>query len=152
MRVRLQSWESGFDRLADHVRSMLDEMQGRNYFRSHGPHVWTPRLNLYETARQYVVCVELAGMPREEIEIRVEDGVLHIQGVRRKPDLPTESAGESAHPDITVHMMEIDSGRFHRRVPIAGDVVVNRIAASYRHGYLWIFLPREGAGVDKSNA
>lgn len=145
MRVQLQSWGGGFDRLAEHVRSMLEEMHGRNYFRSHGPHTWTPRLNLYETVQHYVVCVELAGMPREEIDVRAEAGVLHIEGVRRKPEFPGECGEPPAPQDISVHAMEIDSGRFHRRVPIAEDVVIDKISAAYRHGYLWVFLPRTGS-------
>ena len=38
--------------------------------------------------------------------------------------------------------MEIDSGRFHCKVPIAQDVVIDEITAAYRQGYLWIMMPR----------
>jgi len=144
MRVHVQSWEGGFDRLAEHVRNMLEEMHGRNYFRSHAPHTWTPRLNLYETVQQYIVCVDLAGMTREEIDVRAEGGVLHIGGIRRKPEFPAGFGTASALDEIGVHAMEIDSGRFHRRVPIAEDVVVDKISAVYRNGYLWVCLPRAG--------
>jgi len=141
VKIEVQSWGSGFDQLAEHMRAMLHEMQGRNYFRSHAPHSWRPRLNLYEFHDRFLVCVELAGMAREQIDVRADEaeGVLHIQGLRRKPVLPGQM---DADPAVSVHLMEIDSGRFHRRVPLPGDVVIDKISAAYRHGYLWVILPR----------
>lgn len=136
MQVNVHAWGCNFDDLADQVRTMMDEMEGRNYFRSHAPDTWCPRLNLYETTERYVLCVELAGMPREEIDLHVEENVLHVRGVRKKPVIPDQAT------DVSVHLMEIDSGRFHRKVPLPSDVVVEEIRATYRHGYLWVKLPR----------
>ena len=136
MQVNLHAWGSSFDHLADEVWAMMNEMKGRDYFRSHAPHAWYPRLNLYETAEAFLVCLELAGMPREQIDVRADGGVLHIRGVRHKPTVPVEDA------DVSVHLMEIDSGRFHRKVPIPSDADADRIKATYRHGYLWVILPR----------
>jgi len=119
---------------------MMNEMGGPNYFRSHAPHSWTPKLNLYQTPDRFMVCVELAGMPREEIDVRAVEGTLHIRGSRKKPDLP-DGEGEP----VSVDLMEIDSGRFHRKVPIPADVIVDEISAAYRHGYLWVLMPRAGS-------
>lgn len=138
-RYDAQATESNFDQLADQVWQMMHEMEGGNYFRSQAPHPWSPCLNLYETPDVFLVCVELAGMPREEIDVRAADGVLHIVGVRHKPTLPEETG------DVSVHLMEIDSGRFRRRVPIPGDVNTDEIQAVYRHGYLWVIMPRSSA-------
>ncbi len=38
--------------------------------------------------------------------------------------------------------MEIDSGRFHREVPVPDDLDVAACKASYKNGYVWIILPR----------
>ncbi len=116
---------------------MMIEMGGPNYLRSHAPHLWTPKLNLYQTRKRFMVCVELAGMPREEIDVRAVEGTLHIRGARKKPDLPN-GEGEAVSADL----MEIDSGRFHRKVPIPPDVIVDAISAAYRHGCLWVLMPR----------
>lgn len=139
MQVGLQAWGSSFDHLANELWAMMSEMEGRNYFRSHAPDSWRPRLNLYETAEAFFICLELAGMPREQIDVRAEGGVLHIQGVRCKPDVP---AGDA---EVSVRLMEIDSGRFHRKVPLPCDVDIDGIKATYRHGYLWVILPRQVA-------
>jgi len=82
--VRAHAWASDFDKLAEQLWAMMSEMEGPNYFRSHAPHTWRPPLNLYEIPGGYAVCVELAGMAREAIDVRAADGVLHICGVRAK--------------------------------------------------------------------
>ena len=136
MQIGLHAWDSSFDHLADELWAMMNEMKGQNYFRSHAPHSWRPRINLYETAEAFVVCLELAGMPREQIDVRADGSVLHVSGVRDKPTVPIEDG------EVSVHLMEIDSGRFHRKVPIPSTVDVDKIRATYRQGYLWVILPR----------
>ncbi|UCC30174.1 MAG: hypothetical protein JSU86_18490, partial [Phycisphaerales bacterium] len=68
--VCVHAWGSSFERLAEQLWAMMGEMEGRNYFRSHAPDFWRPRLNVYETPDRFVVCVELAGMPRDQIDVR----------------------------------------------------------------------------------
>jgi len=159
MHVDVQGWSSGFDRLAEQMREMLEEMHGRNFFRSHASRSWRPRLNLYETRERFIICVDLAGMSRERIEVRADHGVLHIQGDRDKPEIPdrvrspgSRRTGEAETGEVSVHLMEIDSGRFHRRIPIDPDVIVDEISAIYRHGYLWVIMPRRTAAGEASNA
>lgn len=138
-----QAWESSFDRLAEQVWSMMNEMERKNYFRSHAPKAWQPRVNLYETADRYIVCVELAGMQSDDIDARAYDGHLHIRGARPKPSCADKPE------NVSVHLMEIDSGRFHRKVPIPRDAAVERITAHYRLGYLWITIPRSASPADR---
>jgi HSP20 family protein len=129
--------DSAFKRMADQFGSMIDEMMGGKSFRSSAPHSWVPAVNVYELNDRYVVCVDLAGMDREKIDVFVEDRVLHVRGVRPKPEVP-----EASEP-IGVLRMEIDSGRFHRKVPVPSEVLVTEVRAVYRAGYVWIMLPRE---------
>ena len=136
MPVSTHAWGSNFDELADQVRAMMSEMEGRNWFRSHAPDTWCPRVNLYETTDRYVICVELAGMQRKEIDLRAVDGVLYIRGARSRPVIPGDAT------DVGVHLMEIDSGRFQRKLPLPSDVIAEQISATYCQGYLWIMLPR----------
>jgi HSP20 family protein len=136
MPVCTQAWGSDFEKLAEQLWTMMSEMESRDYFRSHAPRSWRPHLNLYETPDKYAVCVELAGMPREAIDVRASDGVLHISGARAKPTPPDNPE------NVGVRLMEIDSGRFHRKIPIPSDVMVDEIKATYSQGYLWVILPR----------
>jgi HSP20 family protein len=140
MRAQLQSDDDLFEKMADQMGtimdSMLGEMNSRNYFRSAGRDSWEPHLNFYETPQRFIVCVELAGMRREQIDIRVEENLLHVRGERPKPEMPDVGG------DVSVCLMEIDSGRFHRKVPIPGSVATDGITAAYRNGYVWIIMPR----------
>ena len=142
MKVDVQSGGSGFEDLADQLWAMLNEMQGQSFFRSHASRTWKPRANLYETPTHFLACVELAGTRVERIDVRAEAGVVHVRGFRDKPELPEPLNHESGSETVSVLQMEIDWGRFHRSIHIASDVDVDRIQALYRHGYLWVILPR----------
>lgn len=138
MSQQMHAWGSNFSKLGDHMRSMLDEMQGRNYFRSSAPDMFQPSVNLYETSKSYHICVELAGMHREDIDLRVDDGRLCIRGQREKPAVPGGDA------NVGVALMEIDSGRFQRKLPFPEDAQLDGMTALYKNGLLWITIPRTG--------
>jgi len=125
-----------FGGFSEQVRSILDAMSGEQFFRSNAHGGWRPRINVYEVADRYYICAELAGMPLQNIELRVEEGHLHLRGVRPKPALPRDES------EVSVHLMEIDSGPFERTLGLPRDVDAGRIEARYRDGLLWIELPR----------
>ncbi|MCK4660146.1 MAG: Hsp20/alpha crystallin family protein [Phycisphaerae bacterium] len=129
-----------FDKMADEMGairdSIMEEMKSRNYFCSSGRDSWDPSLNLYELDDRFIVCVDLAGMQRAQINVQAEKDILHIRGVRPKPEIP-DAAG-----DVSVLVMEIDSGKFHRKVHLPDDVDIDAMEATYRNGYVWIILPR----------
>ncbi len=129
--------DEAFKKMADQFSSMIDEMMGGNQFRSSAPDQWVPAINVYELNDRYVVCVDLAGMEREQIDVYVERRTLHVRGVRPKPSTP-DGQGR-----VSVHLMEINSGHFHRKVRLTPDVRVADVKAVYRKGYLWIDLPRQ---------
>ena len=140
MNVNLQSGDDLFEKMASQMGSMMDammdEMNSRHYFQSSGRASWDPDINFYELRERFLVCVDLAGMTLETIDVTVDKSVLHIRGDRPKPQRP-ELSGE-----VSVHLMEIDSGHFHRHLQIPGDVVAGRVSAVYSNGFLWIDLPR----------
>jgi len=136
MSVLVHAWGSDFDELANQVRAMLQGMEGPGFFGSRAADAWSPRLNLYETSDRFVICLELAGVSDGQFEVGVEGRTLLVRGIRGKPIIPENPT------DVSVHVMEIDSGRFQRRIPIPPDVTVDRITCTYRRGYLWITLPR----------
>jgi HSP20 family protein len=97
---------------------------------------WTPAVNLYEDESNYYVVADLAGSGNEAIELDYHEGQLTISGHRTMP-VPPEATGR-----LKVHHMEIDYGRFCRKLGIPADVDVDRIEAVYRAGQLYITLPK----------
>lgn len=93
-------------------------------------------MNVYELCDRVEVCVELAGMVREQLKVRVEPGRLWVEGVRQPPD----PAPSGERPVRTVHM-EIDDGPFRRDIPIPMNVLLDKVQSTYREGMLYITLP-----------
>ena len=133
MAIAVQSHE---DSLSDQIRHVGEAMQraarGR-FFRFSPPDAWQPATNLYETEDRYVVCVDLAGVNREEIDVEVQQNVLVIRGQRESPRPQSRSK---------VHLMEIDHGNFRRTIAIPSSVEMANIKARYVDGYLWVELPK----------
>lgn len=142
MRVRLQDWGTGIDRIAARVREMLHEMRGPNYFCSHGRPSWSPRVNMHETLSHVILSIDLAGIDLDELELRIHRGVLQIEGIRRRSIVPEGMPQAASIDDISVHMMEIDSGRFCRGVPLPAEVRSEDTSATYRNGLLWVVAPK----------
>ncbi|MDD4888877.1 MAG: Hsp20/alpha crystallin family protein [Phycisphaerae bacterium] len=110
---------------------------GAGFYRYCPVESWQPAVNLYESKTSYFVCVDLAGMDRESIDVVLNDNVLVISGARDHPR-PPESAGH-----LSIHLMEIDQGPFCRSVEIPTEVDLSAIRATYASGgFLWIELPK----------
>ncbi|HVT90097.1 MAG TPA: Hsp20/alpha crystallin family protein [Tepidisphaeraceae bacterium] len=97
---------------------------------------WAPSVNLYETEASYLVCVDLAGVEKDEIEITVHERALNIRGKR---EVPRPGPYDQR---VRIHLMEIDHGSFSREVELPHDVQEDRINAHYTNGLLWIELPK----------
>jgi HSP20 family protein len=97
---------------------------------------WTPAINAYHCGSHIVVCVELAGVDREQIELHAEPRRLLIRGVRA----PLESiTGQS--PPLQIFALEIDQGTFQREIALPIEIVPDEVRAEQRNGLLWIELP-----------
>ncbi|MFA9479571.1 Hsp20/alpha crystallin family protein [Phycisphaerales bacterium AB-hyl4] len=98
--------------------------------------MWEPAVNVYELDDRVQICVELAGVSRERLQVRVEPGRLWVEGIRQPPD----PAPSSEQPVRTVHM-EIDDGPFSREIPLPMNVLLDKVQSTYHDGMLCITLP-----------
>ena len=134
--------ERSFGSSKTQMNKLIEQMQ-KGYFGFLPGETWTPAVNVYENDRQFLVCVDLAGVVKEEIDLQVANGKLTLRGNRLVPALPREgAAAETAAPKLKVHLMEIDHGPFVRDVDIPLNVDSERISANYRNGMLWIEIPK----------
>src|SRR4051812_28220884 len=129
------------------MRAIMEQMQ-KGYFNFCPSETWTPNVNLYETDGAYVVCVDLAGVDKQKIDVEVLDNQLTLKGQREVP-MHTPPAGETGPMDasgtarrLRVHLMEIDHGSFCRQVELPEDVLRDQITAQYINGMLWIEIPK----------
>jgi HSP20 family molecular chaperone IbpA len=98
-----------------HACEMLAEAERlqREFFRigSGRRPAWEPPVDVYETERDFLVCVALPGVKPGDIEIALDGPLLVIAGERV---LPAGSA--------LIHRLEIPHGRFERRIVLPASV------------------------------
>lgn len=95
--------------------------------------VWTPVSDVYEDAEgRLVFCLELPGVDRESIDVRIDDDELVIEGRR---DMDREHDGEQ------FHRVERSYGRFSRRFRLPSRVDRASVGATYKDGVLRVTLP-----------
>jgi HSP20 family protein len=121
----------------------LEAIYSKGYFGFLPGENWSPSVNLYETETAYLVCVDLAGVDKEKIDIEVHEGHLHLRGKRLVPSPTDRAVSEAQSGRLRIHLMEIDHGAFHRDVELPDDVHHDRITAKYINGMLWIDLPKK---------
>jgi HSP20 family protein len=136
----VQATEHPIGDLADVMNQMMDQMAKRDYYQYSSRGAWEPDVNLYETESRYILCVDLAGVDREALGVRVEGGRLILRGTRGLPKLEEEAGS------LSVHVMEIAWGSFHREVPLPDDADGEAIQARYREGFLWLVIGRGSGG------
>ena len=100
------------------------------------PPTWQPAINAYRCENGIRICVDLAGVDRKEIDLRVEPYRVVIRGER-------DVGGPKEPQDSAVEMlaMEIDYGPFERTVELFDEVNVEKVHAEQTNGLLWIHLP-----------
>ena len=103
---------------------------------SHSGPVWTPALDVYETADALVIVLELAGIDSTRTEIHAEAGLVRIRGARQMRNQP----GPGEHR--TYHALEVAYGPFERTVPIPAGVDPSQAKAAYRDGLLEVTIPK----------
>ncbi len=96
---------------------------------------WTPPVDLYETANEYVLTAELPGLRREQIDIHAEERRIIIRGARG-----AEPARDIACEQF--HRVERGHGRFSRAFALPESIDVSGITADLKDGILTITIPK----------
>jgi HSP20 family protein len=96
---------------------------------------WTPPVDLYETAREFVLTAELPGLSRDDIEIHAEDFRIVIRGARR-----AVPGGDVACEQF--HRVERGHGHFSRAFALPEAIDVEHISADLKDGLLTVTIPK----------
>jgi HSP20 family protein len=94
--------------------------------------VWAPQIETFRRGNDLVVRADLPGVPKEDIQIEVENGVLTLSGERRQ---------ESEERREGFYRSERSYGSFYRAIPLPDDVNEDRIEATYDNGVLELKIP-----------
>ena len=112
-------------------------------FRTADP-AWQPAVNLFQCNHCFRICVDLAGVAPQDVELTVQPDRLWIRGHRSPPEPRSgdDPCGELPLKTVRLLAMEIDYGRFERAVTLPRDTDVRRISTAWDNGILWIEIAR----------
>ncbi|WP_395748475.1 Hsp20/alpha crystallin family protein [Prosthecobacter sp.] len=126
-----------FTRLFSMADQLAAQLQGLPFAGLQSPQaVWRPDVNVYAHSDRLEVCVDLAGVSKQEINVEVEPRRLVIRGLRQAPD-----RGCEASSCCRILVMEIPDGSFERVLEFPVAVDTERVVARHDNGWLWITLP-----------
>jgi HSP20 family protein len=98
---------------------------------------WTPPVDLYETASEFVLTAELPGLTRDQIDIQAEATRVVIRGARASGpgrDIPCEH----------YHRVERGHGHFSRAFSLPEPIRVDGMTAELKDGVLTVIIPKSG--------
>jgi HSP20 family protein len=103
---------------------------------------WTPPVDLYETATDFILTADLPGLSRDQIDVSVDENRVIIRGERvgGPIDMPCEQ----------FHRVERGHGRFSRSFALPDAVDVSRVSADLKDGILTVRIPKtRGRGASR---
>ena len=119
----------------DPLRDLLALHEQIGQLVGHDAPGWTPAVDLFETAGEFVLTAELPGLRREEIDIHVEDSRIVIRGERAGgpgADVPCEQ----------FHRVERGHGRFSRAFVLPEPIDIDGVSADLKDGVLTVTIPK----------
>ena len=99
---------------------------------------WTPPVDLYETASEFVLVVEVPGMRRDQIAIQAEENRVIVRGARTS----TPGGPQNGVACEQYHRVERGHGRFARGFTLPEAIVVDGVTADLQDGLLTVKIPK----------
>jgi len=95
---------------------------------------WTPSVDIYETENELVLSAEIPGLAEKDVEIKIEDNTLTLQGERKF---------EKETKEENYHRIERAYGSFYRSFTLPNYIDQDKIKAEHENGILKIIMPRK---------
>lgn len=96
---------------------------------------WLPKIDVYDQDNDLVVKAEMPGMKTEDIQVRLDEGMLIVSGKRQREEKIDEK---------DYYRMERTYGSFMRSIPVPSGTKQEDVDASYENGVLEVQV--RGAG------
>lgn len=100
-----------------------------------------PAVDIQETDGEFIIKADLPEVRKEDIKVRVEDGVLAIEGERRQ---------EKEETGKRFHKIEREFGRFVRRFALPTEIDPVKVRAEFKDGVLNVAVPKAPAAKPKT--
>ena len=103
---------------------------------------WSPSVDIEEDAERYLIKADLPGVARDDIDVKLENGMLSIRGEKRTE---TESDKDGKH-----HRRERFYGSFARSFTLPDSIDADKVDAAYKDGVLTLAIPKVEKARPKS--
>ena len=124
------NWVSPLERLYALQRELDRTIPGD----TNGSTAWVPPMDVVETADEVLCHLEVPGMSREDLEIRVQDNILVVSGEKKYQNQEQKEDG--------FRSIERRYGSFERSVTLPRTVDTSNVKARHENGVLTIVLPK----------
>lgn len=94
--------------------------------------VFLPNADIFETPNELKVVLEMPGIEKNNVQISIEDGVLHVQG---RLDLSKYSGLQPLYTEYNV-------GHYARSFQLSSKIDQSKIGAEMKDGVLSLTLPK----------
>jgi HSP20 family protein len=131
--IDLDRWERDAERMMEQFfgRTMMP-WRPQGWLRSEAAAVNPPAVDVFIDKDEVVITAELAGMEKDDIEVKLSDHSLTLNGDKKRKEKVKEEC---------FHCSERAYGRFSRTVELPMDVHGEKVKASFANGVLEIRLP-----------
>lgn len=94
---------------------------------------WTPPVDILERQDHLVIRAEVPGVQKEDMDVRIENGVLTLHGERKE---------EKETQELNAHLVERVYGSFTRSFSLPTTVDPSKVSAVYKDGVLEVTVPK----------
>jgi len=119
--------------IQDEVNRLFDGFFTRGALRGDTLPVFTPAVDVEETAEEFVIRADLPGVSQKDVKVNLMGDTLTIRGERKQ---------ESENKNGGMHRVERLYGSFERSFRLATPVRGDKVKAQYRDGVLEIRVPK----------
>ncbi|MEL7530799.1 MAG: Hsp20/alpha crystallin family protein [Bacteroidota bacterium] len=125
-----ENLKEGFSAFGKKVTDFVDDvMNSETLQRS-----FSVRTDIYQHDDQYIIELELPGVPKEDVDVKIYEGVLIIRGNKKLPE----------HVEAHVYdKRERKFGEFRRDIELPAGAEPESIKAKFENGLLRIRFPRK---------
>lgn len=133
--AEMQRMQQQMDQMFQHSLNRFNKSPQFKNFSSTGIS-FTPEIDIKESEKEYVAKLDLPGMDKATIDVKVDDRLLTVSGTRKEQ--------KEEKTDDNFFRQEISYGHFSRAIPLPGPIDQDAMEAKYENGVLTVKMPKKG--------